>query len=84
MSSEESNVDDKGKEFLIVHQIPWLSDTINAFKYHLDAKPLILKSPQRIVLKGVPHQGHHQLRVATLIGFSTSEFVLVDKTLKGF
>jgi len=48
MSSEESDVDDQGKEFLIVHQIPWLSDTVNAFKYQLDAKALKLKSPQSI------------------------------------
>ena len=32
MSSEESDYDDDGKEILIIHQIPWLSDTVNTFK----------------------------------------------------
>ena len=48
MSSEESDVDEEGKEILIVHQIPWLSDTVNTFKRTLDAQALKLKSPQSV------------------------------------
>jgi len=48
MSSEESDLDEEGKEILIVHQIPWLSDTVNTFKHTLDTQALKLKSPQSI------------------------------------
>jgi len=32
MSSKESNVGDNGKEILIVHRIPWLSDIVAHFR----------------------------------------------------
>jgi len=48
MSSEESDVDNERKEVLIVHPIPWLADTVNMFKHHLDTEAMKSKSPQSI------------------------------------
>ena len=48
MSSDESDCADDGKEILVNHQLPWLSDTVNNFKKLLDKENLKGKSPQSI------------------------------------
>ena len=45
MSSDESGEED-GEEVLIVHPIPWLSDSVAQFKHSLDQQILSAKKPQ--------------------------------------
>ena len=47
MSTDESDLDD-GKEILVNHQLPWLSDTVNNFKQVLDQESLKGKSQQSL------------------------------------
>lgn len=48
MSSDESDVADDGKEILLTHKLPWLSDRVNSFKQILDQESMSGKSRQSI------------------------------------
>ena len=48
MSTDESDIDDAGKEILVNHQLPWLSDTVNNFKQVLDQESMKGKSQQSL------------------------------------
>ena len=47
MSTDESDLDN-GKEILVNHQLPWLSETVNNFKQILDQESLKGKSQQSL------------------------------------
>lgn len=48
MSTDESDFDDAGREILVNHQLPWLSDAVNNFKQVLDQESIKGKSQQSL------------------------------------
>ena len=45
-SSDESDVDQDGKEVIKTHGLPWLTSSVQEFKWKLDESILKEKSPQ--------------------------------------
>lgn len=48
MSSDDSDVDDEGKEILVRKPLPWLSDSVQHLKQLLDPEILKQKTPQSL------------------------------------